>query len=222
MPKVNSESPLKSVERATVRVTSEAGVGQGVLIPGGYILTAAHCVDWDHTGGMALGDHIIQTITTSNGQLLKACPHAVEPCNDIAILGSLDDQTFPKEATAFENFCDRTTAADVLFDDIPAKVPQVVFILSHTGHWIPAKATQWGAITCATVVVEADEQVEGGTSGGPIVDKAGRLLGIVSWFSEEEGPCDGSVPRITALPYWAVQLIRTAQHTSSEDEETDE
>ena len=47
-------SSLDIVEKATVRLTGKGG--QGVLVPGGLIVTAAHCVNWYLEGGMAMGD----------------------------------------------------------------------------------------------------------------------------------------------------------------------
>jgi hypothetical protein len=38
---------------ATVQLPTKGG--QGVLVPGGFVLTAAHCIDWSLDGGMALG-----------------------------------------------------------------------------------------------------------------------------------------------------------------------
>ncbi len=42
------------VARATVRFAKQGG--QGVIVPGGLIVTAAHVITWVGTGGMALGD----------------------------------------------------------------------------------------------------------------------------------------------------------------------
>ena len=44
----------RRVERATVRLVERGG--QGVLVPGGFILTATHCINWCGTGMMALGE----------------------------------------------------------------------------------------------------------------------------------------------------------------------
>ena len=54
-------------------------------------------------------------------------------------------------------------------------------------------------------------QIEGGTSGGPVVDSNGDLLGVVSFTSEDadaSGFCDGSIgfaPR--CLPLWLLEVI---------------
>jgi hypothetical protein len=83
--------------------------GQGVLVPGGFILTAAHCINYDGTGRMALGDHFIETIRARDGSMYKVRPAAVEPVLDIAALEELDNQMFPDEHRAFQSFCTKPT-----------------------------------------------------------------------------------------------------------------
>lgn len=47
------------VANATVRISGL--VGQGVLVPGGFILTATHCIQWNGEGGWALGDYFVES-----------------------------------------------------------------------------------------------------------------------------------------------------------------
>ena len=72
------------VAKATVRLTRSGG--QGVLVCGNVILTAAHCIGFNLEGGMVLGDFYIEDIETAQG-MLKVGPLAVEPISDIAVLG---------------------------------------------------------------------------------------------------------------------------------------
>jgi len=62
-----------------------------------------------------------------------------------------------------------------------------------------------------SLYVEADEQIEGGTSGGPIIDDSGDLVGIVSNFSliaKVQNRSYGSSPRPhLALPVWVCRRI---------------
>lgn len=41
--------------------------GQGFLVKGGFILTAAHCIDYQDFESTALGDHYWASVTTKNG-----------------------------------------------------------------------------------------------------------------------------------------------------------
>jgi hypothetical protein len=70
-------------------VSIRKNIGQGILIPGGLVLTAAHCVSFSTDGAMVLGDRFVEEIGTSNGPL-KLNPMAVEPVSDIAVLVALD------------------------------------------------------------------------------------------------------------------------------------
>ena len=55
----------EEVMLATVRLPTMGR--QGVLVPGGFILTAAHCINWDLKGGMAPGDWSIEQVETPKG-----------------------------------------------------------------------------------------------------------------------------------------------------------
>jgi V8-like Glu-specific endopeptidase len=59
------------------------------------------------------------------------------------------------------------------------------------------------------IVIEAKKQIEGGTSGSPIVDDAGELVGVVSNTSEGAKKCTGQapIPALT-LPVWTLQAIK--------------
>lgn len=198
------------IENATVKLTKK--VGQGVLIPGGFILTAAHCVEWSLNDEMVLGDDFSEPITTKGGHKLNAVPYAVEPCKDIAVLGSPDQQARHRDAKAFEGFCEQTQPVPLCLDSFDPFEPVAVWILAHSGAWISAIAKHC-SMDSTDLYIDADEQIEGGTSGGPIVDSEGRLLGVVSWFSEAGERCDGNTfrPQL-ALPVWVVKKI-TAQAT---------
>src|SRR4029077_9238341 len=110
-----SSAPMPSpqikarTEKATVRFMRQnrrQPVAQGVLVPGGFILTAAHGINWSGTGAMALGDHYIETIQASDGFTSKVGPFAVEPVMDIAALAALDGLTFFSECEAFKMLCE--------------------------------------------------------------------------------------------------------------------
>ena len=58
------------VGRAVVRLPRRGG--RGVLVSGGIVVTAAHCIEWTHHGAMVLGDHFLEQIETTDGRLLGA------------------------------------------------------------------------------------------------------------------------------------------------------
>jgi S1-C subfamily serine protease len=208
-------------EKATVRILRRNSkrifepLAQGVLVPGGYILTAAHCIDWDGEGQMALGDWYIETIQSSDGTQYKVSPCAVEPMTDIAVLVAVDGQEMFEEHYAFEEYCEATEPVPVSEDDFPLVdsdgPPVRVHTLTHKGMWISGSARRLNAPPFGNVWVNFDAQIEGGTSGGPVIDDNGLLVGVISHSSENSGACDGQMPRPhLALPAWVWNRVKLA------------
>lgn len=199
----------EQVERATVRLPEKGG--QGVLVRGGCVLTAAHCIEWNCDGGMALGDHMPVVVEVADGRRFVLEAWAVEPCSDIAILGPPDDQVYFDEAEAWEAFYTEAEAVDVdatepeLFEKFP------VHVRTHFGTWVSGQG-QLCKLRAQLIGVEAKAgEIQCGTSGGPIVNDHGKLVGIVSQSSE---PCSvgllsyGLSPRPhRALPLWVVEEL---------------
>jgi S1-C subfamily serine protease len=199
------------IEAATVKLPVRGG--QGVLVPGGYILTAAHCVEWSTEGSMALGDTYLQRIQTADGELLVATPCAVEPVSDIAALGVLDGQSAPQEADAFEEFCDKVSPVPICVDDYKFGQYFPVYIYTHKGEWISGRAARFGLFVLGTLFVKPDADIEGGTSGSPVVNDRGQLVALVSNAGGLAGDVTDSMvgPRPhLALPGWIWARISTA------------
>jgi len=201
------ENIYSDVAEATVTLLKKGG--QGVLVDGDLIITAAHCIDFRCEGEMVLGDHFIERIKTGQREL-KAAPRAVEPVSDLAVLGSLDGQQFSKEAEDFEEFCEHTKPVRLCRSDFALFRKFRVHIHTHFGKWLTGSAMQCGEDAQA-LAIEADEKIEGGTSGGPIINDSGELVGIVSNSTDQPGmQCkfEGLAPRPhLALPVWVCRRI---------------
>ena len=206
---------FSDVENATVAFTRQGG--QGVLVTGNLILTAAHCVDFALTGGMVLGDHYVEGIRTKTGVNLKVSPRAVEPLSDIAALGPLDDQECPNEADGFEWFCELTKPIPLFTGTLAFRESINVYVFTHKGTWLKGKVTQYSTETFHRVCLETEEPIEGGTSGSPVINEAGELVVIVSNSGNDPaGPTGGYVgiegaprPNLT-LPRWICRQIESA------------
>ena len=170
---------MLKIEAAVVQISQSKS--RGVLIPGNMILTAAHCVSMN-LDAVNLNDGPIEHIITAKGEQLTVEAIAVEPVNDIAVLGSLDEQERSEEAGAFEAFCRSTKAVKICLARFEAFESFPVHILNANGKWIWAKAKKCHE-DAQVFIVEPDENIEAGASGGPIVTEDGELVGIVTKLS---------------------------------------
>lgn len=198
--------PLDLAAKATVIVTKKGG--RGVLVNGNLILTAAHCITYECAGSMALGDYYIEDIKAGKDKL-KVGPIAVEPIKDIAVLGALDGQIFYDECEQFELFCERTKPIPLCVKRYARRKPFPVHILNRNGKWINGSACFWGE-DGSTVVLKSEKPIEGGASGGPIVNDSGELVGIVSVFGgiDSHPTAEGPAPYpYRALPVWVRDRI---------------
>jgi len=193
-----------------VTVTFKKLGGRGVLVQGNLIITAAHCIEFSVKGEMALGEYFTETIKTSHGDLIVS-PIALEPLSDIAVLGPIDGQEMPEEAEKFELFCEAVNRVIIssrefdLFEQIP------VFIFNHHNTWVKGTVMKCKN-NASTLVLESDEAIEGGTSGSPIVDESGELVGIASHatIAKPGEGSNGSIPYVKqALPVWVIREIES-------------
>ena len=159
MPK---ESIYADVEKATVSILRKGG--QGVLVNDGLIITAAHCIDYSLDGGMVLGDPFFERIK-ARGRELVVCTLAVEPVKDIAVLGPPVHDKFKDEQIDFERFCEDTNPVTLCQRYFAPSENFPVHVYTHKGTWVTGTATNLQEYA-PSLVVEADEQIEGGTLVG--------------------------------------------------------
>jgi hypothetical protein len=205
----------------TVRIMSGQfgeGLGRGVLVAGGFVFTAAHCVTHDLTGAMALGDHFLQEIETTYG-VLRVTPRAVEPVADIAVFGAPDGQVFWNDASAFEVWCDAVVPVPLCREDFPMFQPVPVAVYTHRGIWLEGTIQQ-PRPDAHGVWITMPDGIEGGTSGSPIVTAQGAIVGIVSQVGgdaslDPEKGYEGFAPRPhLTLPVWVVQQIQAEEDSA--------
>jgi hypothetical protein len=206
---------LENLIDAVVQIPSSGG--RGVLV-GEIILTAAHCVTFSTNGEMVLGDFFIEEIETRRGRRLKVRPLAVEPVADIAALGCLDDQQFYEEVEAFEDFCHATTPMPIAGVCMPCHQALGVCVLNANGQWVSGEAKLFND-SLPGIWIEADEEIKGGASGGPIINRRGELIAIVSHSSVPTSgiKATGVCPRpLKALPQWVCEnFLRQRTRRSS-------
>lgn len=232
------------VAKATVRLPKG---GLGVLVPGGFVLTAAHCITWDGDGAMVLGDRFIELIAvpgatdyehevTPDQWAETAAAHgrfaldveAAEPKSDIAVLRATDVDELYGNRNAFEEWCENTEPVRVSSRVLAVDESLRVHVLTHKGEWVTATVARYGfpgSLPGSHMCIVADGLIPSGTSGGPIVDGDGQLVGVVSHFGGpaaivdgqhvDNGGTDGTLPIMClALPRWVWAQIEAAQRDS--------
>lgn len=194
-----------SVEQSIVQVLSK-GDGLGV-ISNGYIFTAAHCVDVDFDGGIALGDVRFQKCKSCDGQDFRADLLFVDAVSDLAVLNRPDSHAFDEETEAYDEAIDER-GIGLYFDELPSLdgEPMAVRIRNKSG-WVDGK------VLCAFgsgASIEASEQINSGASGGPIINcTSNELVAINSFYDETGKDCKGIQPVISqALPMWLATQLR--------------
>jgi len=157
---------------------------------------------------MTLGDHFLVKVRAKIGPEFRLSVYAVEPVADLAVLGAPDNQAIPDDASAFEEFVEATEAVPVCDRDFGADAAVPVRVLTHHGAWTEGTASD-ATDGCGWLLPQA--KIEAGTSGGPVMDGDGQLVGVIS-HSCETPPFDGRMPRPhRALPAWVWQRVLAAQ-----------
>lgn len=214
---MRTEMPdLQNTVRATLRIRSaDCGLGgQAVLVPGGFILTAAHCIkDVGHSDA-ALGDYFPVHLETPVGPVVAGIA-AIEPFADVAVLAEFGaPEAYPDESEAFEDLVDEVCPANLYFGPWDRPIP--VFVRSHEGFWIsgeyrPLTSCEDGRRGSGSGAVFTSQAIECGSSGGPVVTAQGRLVGVMSNSCEQRasGEYQARIPLLAfALPGWILPAIR--------------
>ena len=176
--------PLQGVADATVEIRSTAGLGSGVVMRDGIVVTNHHVVDGDRRPDVVFADGTRRTATVLRtwklGDLAVLAvvtpagvrPVPFRPTTDLFI----GEEVFAIGAPSHEDVgvFHRSLSRGVVSQVRPANsVPAIVRDLG--GH-----------PTC----IQTDADIDHGNSGGPLVDSKGRLVGIVAW-GFEPGVLDG-------------------------------
>lgn len=205
-----SRAAKNRVAAATVRIPANGG--RAILVSGGYILTAAHCITWDHRGGMVLGDWYVEEIETAKGAKIRVQVHAVEPVADLAVLGEPDNQSLSDDWLAFLDFLSMTWAVPLWTRKPRNQIPVRVWVYGKHGDWFGGTITRYSLRDDDTlgtsIYLQTDRPLEGGDSGSPVVDEEGRLVGVIS-----NGDKDGTIPiAYRALPVaFADRILRVGR-----------
>jgi hypothetical protein len=195
---------LSQLENAIIDLPVKGG--RGVLIAGGMILTAAHCISCTCSSRMVLLEDNLVKVRIKN-QLIYLNILFVDPVSDIAVLGKLTDQSY--EHTAFfEAFCSTYKPFKINKSIHVPLEPISLNIYNENRQWVNASgeiASPDSHIICIT----ADSLIKPGASGGPIINNQMELISINSQFSLNNKDISGfaALPLLT-LPKWILNRMR--------------
>lgn len=172
------------VEEETKSAIFSIGEGRGFVVEHGFVLTAAHCLPlvpeslvvnvpahraaYAHEKTVLIGGRVFAEVLF------------VDPVSDVAVIGRPDDEL-------------NTRLWDHFMDDRPwlkfAKKPTSSVKLRYPDGWRYVELTP----TSNSLIGECNSL--GGMSGSPILNRAGKVVGLVS--------TTGSHPRLPhCLPRW--------------------
>ncbi len=202
------EKTRKKIELATVTVRSKSMKpgegGQGVYIGNGFVLTAAHCLEFDTAGAIAEGFPPVYYIDRPEGESIWCSPVSIDPCSDLAVVGPCDNQQLSERHRELLSFFEDVVPIDIRREPLQPEESTSCEIRTHLGTWVSGKMTRHSDMPWAWL--EADENIIGGTSGGPIVDEDGQIIAVVSITGDDDASGPHSIPSLW-LPPWLLALV---------------
>lgn len=177
--------------------------GQGVVVAE-YVLTAAHCLPVPESGFL-LADQTYVRVRRPDGKIGTMKAVFIDATNDVAALEVIDDDPFFLDVIEPMHVSFEWSGATV-FESRP-RLPGRYF-----AHDAGVVDMQWCEINLGMATLLPSRTINGGTSGGPIANAEGLLIGIIrdSWRRQE---FEESSFRLlgAALPPWLAASIKAGQ-----------
>jgi len=213
--------------------------GKGVIVSDYIVITAAHCLEYEkHTPSITQ-----YALITIGDEMLDMEIRAIDPIADIAAL-TRSTESF----NHFTEYCDNLSPVniDFLTSQLPedrSKIfnvdlahcdPVPVWVRSHEDQWIEGEINLTKKLphqpNHPTALVKTKAPILGGSSGGPVLNKKGELLGIVSQSTRHSSEpsalndlylpnTDGGGTEVTitfpsqSLPKWLHEQLQRNQST---------
>ena len=205
---------------------------QGILIPCGHVITAAHCIvsERDYTPyphNKAFTDFSLPlTAKNAGGKVFPLIPLFIDVVSDVAILGTSDkpkhygDEDFnPGRFLRFAGGLKKAVPRFAVNLDPSLDIRSIkAWVNQHKHGWLPVHVHE-GLEHPNQLIFESDVAIGPAASGSPIVTSKGRLLGVVSnpvHFDSSE-KCTGSFAHAAAiLPRWYLCAVKEQEMEDGE------
>ena len=191
------------VKRAIVKIyKGKRFIGYATIIEGGYILTAAHCVNSSKIVAPLLSDLYCVKIKTKMGYILVNI-EAMEVMCDIAVLKGAIHADLLDDLIKYNELIEETIPIEIDCVDKEVNEEFDVFIHNKDGSWVPGTAKVHISSDQPMILITSSSKINPGASGSPIINLDGQIVGVLS-------NCyyDGIAPRphITLPVYMVKQL----------------
>jgi hypothetical protein len=178
--------------------------GQGVVVAD-YVLTAAHCLPVPESEYL-LADETYVRMRRPDGKIGTMQAVFIDAVGDVAALATIDNDPFFLDGiepmhVSFE------WSDSIVFENRPRLPGQ------YLAHDAGVVDVQWCEINMGMATLWPSRPINGGTSGGPIINAEGLLIGIIRDSHRSSGHEEVSTFRLlgAALPPWLIASIKAAQ-----------
>ena len=161
------------------------GVGSGFIYDAdGSILTAAHVVE----GATEI------TVTLADGRTFPGTVAASDLALDVAVvrIAASGLSTIPLESTGAPNVGETVIAIGDPLGDYPGSV--TIGIVSGLDRSVTVADELTGRPRDLTAMIQTDAAINPGNSGGPLIDTAGKVIGVISASSSSAQGMGFAVP----------------------------
>ncbi len=153
---------IKTIEKSVITIKTPVGHGSGFIV---------------HSGGLAITSyHVVKDASTIKVQLfdgteIEASLVRADPVGDVALL-RLKDGNYPVASLG------NTTGLETGMEVYAVGAPLDPVLSNSVSKGIVSAIR---LTTAGYKDIQTDVAVNPGNSGGPLIDRAGRVIGIVAW-----------------------------------------
>lgn len=167
--RLSAEEVYSLVSSSVPFVQTAAGIGSGILVEEGYVVTNHHVV-WPYDA--------VRVVFPDGAEFENAPVVGWDPLMDLAVLGPLDVSARPLKLQNGEDMVPGSEVFSIGYPGETEQLPQAAItrgILSRFREWDLPGITY----------LQTDAATAGGQSGGTLVDSQGKVVGISAYIFGE-------------------------------------